>query len=49
MSPSKGNYYQEPYGKPGTESTQAHDGALGDRWWALCEKNAEQILGEKVQ
>ncbi|EIN14485.1 NAD(P)-binding protein [Punctularia strigosozonata HHB-11173 SS5] len=48
MHEYQGNYYQEPYGKPGTESSQAQDEALGDQFWRFCETNAEDILGEKI-
>ncbi|EIN09840.1 NAD(P)-binding protein [Punctularia strigosozonata HHB-11173 SS5] len=44
----QGNYYSEPYGKPGTETDQAKDEALGDRFWALCQLTAAEILGEHV-
>ncbi|KAI0794340.1 hypothetical protein C8Q74DRAFT_1215674 [Fomes fomentarius] len=36
-----GNYYDEPYGKPGKESGQANDWALADNLWTLCASPAE--------
>ncbi|KAI0778306.1 hypothetical protein BD413DRAFT_508301 [Trametes elegans] len=44
----QGNYYSEPYGKPGQETKQAKDGALGDNFWKLCAGLTEELLGERL-
>ncbi|KAI0069897.1 NAD(P)-binding protein [Panus rudis PR-1116 ss-1] len=45
----QGKYFSEPYGKSDTETNQAKDEALGDRFWELCFSLAKEILGERVE
>jgi hypothetical protein len=44
----QGNYYSEAYGKPGTESDQAKQEALGNAFWRFSAERARAILGEDV-
>ncbi|KAI0356702.1 NAD(P)-binding protein [Trametes cingulata] len=45
----QGNYYSEPYGKPGQETNQAKDNALADNFWTLCAGLTEELLGERLE
>ncbi|KAI0334840.1 NAD(P)-binding protein [Cubamyces sp. BRFM 1775] len=45
----QGNYYAEPYGTPGKETSQAKDQALGNNFWKLCADLTEELLGERLE
>jgi len=38
----QGEYFTEPFGKPGSETSQAQDEILGDNFWKLCEKLSKE-------
>jgi len=44
----QGNYYTEPYGKPGQESSQAQDEQVANNFWDLCAHLTREILGEEL-
>ncbi|CDO74111.1 hypothetical protein BN946_scf185043.g161 [Trametes cinnabarina] len=45
----QGNYYSEPYGKPGQETSQAKDQTIGNNFWKLCADLTEELLGERLE
>ena len=49
LTSPKGNYYTEPYGKPGQESKTAQDEAIANNFWELCAKLTQEITGEDLK
>ncbi|PCH41636.1 NAD(P)-binding protein [Wolfiporia cocos MD-104 SS10] len=45
----QGNYYSEPYGKPGTESKLAQDAQNAANFWELCASLTREMLGEELR
>ncbi|EMD41019.1 hypothetical protein CERSUDRAFT_121610 [Gelatoporia subvermispora B] len=45
----QGRYYNEAYGEPGKETSQAQDERLADNWWELCANFTAELLGEELR